>query len=37
MLLAGWHHAISFAANAARAPLEDGVPRFADAGGPAAA
>lgn len=30
-LLAGWYHAISFAANAARVPLEDGVPRFVDA------
>jgi alkylhydroperoxidase family enzyme len=30
-LLAGWYHAISFAANAARVPLEDGAPRFADA------
>lgn len=29
-LLAGWYHAISFAANAARVPLEEGVPRFAD-------
>jgi alkylhydroperoxidase family enzyme len=29
-LLAGWYHAISFAANAARVPLEDGAPRFAD-------
>ncbi len=30
LLLCGWYHAISFAANAARVPLEDGVPRFAD-------
>ncbi|MEO7571966.1 MAG: carboxymuconolactone decarboxylase family protein [Acidimicrobiales bacterium] len=30
LLLAGWYHAISFAANGARVPLEDGVPRFAD-------
>jgi alkylhydroperoxidase family enzyme len=30
-LLAGWYHAISFAANAARVPLEAGAPRFADA------
>jgi alkylhydroperoxidase family enzyme len=29
-LLAGWYHAISFAANAARVPLEPGAPRFAD-------
>lgn len=30
LLLAGWYHAISFAANAARVPLEDGAPRFDD-------
>jgi alkylhydroperoxidase family enzyme len=30
LLLAGWYHAISYAANAARIPLEDGAPRFAD-------
>lgn len=30
VMLAGWYHAISFAANAARIPLEDGAPRFAD-------
>lgn len=30
LMLAGWYHAISYAANAARIPLEDGVPRFAD-------
>ena len=30
LLLCGWYHAISFAANGARVPLEDGVPRFAD-------
>ena len=30
LLLCGWYHAISFAANAARVPLEDGAPRFAD-------
>lgn len=30
LMLAGWYHAISFAANAARVPLEDGAPRFAD-------
>jgi alkylhydroperoxidase family enzyme len=29
-LLAGWYHAISFVANAARVPLEHGAPRFAD-------
>ena len=32
LLLCGWYHAISFAANGARVPLEDGVPRFADVG-----
>jgi len=30
VLLAGWYHAIAFAANAARVPLEAGAPRFAD-------
>jgi alkylhydroperoxidase family enzyme len=30
LLLCGWYHAISFAANAARVPLEDGAPRFKD-------
>jgi hypothetical protein len=30
LLLAGWYHAISYAANAARVPLEDEAPRFAD-------
>lgn len=30
LLLTGWYHAISFAANAARVALEDGAPRFAD-------
>jgi alkylhydroperoxidase family enzyme len=30
LLLCGWYHAISFAARAARVPLEVGVPRFAD-------
>jgi alkylhydroperoxidase family enzyme len=30
LLLCGWYHAISFAANGAGVPLEDGVPRFAD-------
>ena len=29
-LLAGWYHAISYAANAARVALEDGAPRFVD-------
>ncbi len=29
-LLAGWYHAISFAANAARVELEPGAPHFAD-------
>jgi alkylhydroperoxidase family enzyme len=29
LLLCGWYHAIAFAANAARVPLEDGAPRFA--------
>jgi alkylhydroperoxidase family enzyme len=29
LLLCGWYHAISFTANAARVPLEDGAPRFA--------
>ena len=29
-MLAGWYRAISYAANAARVPLEDGAPRFAD-------
>jgi hypothetical protein len=31
LLLAGWYHAISYAANAARVSLEEGAPRFADA------
>lgn len=30
LLLAGWYHAISFAANAARVALEPWAPRFAD-------
>jgi alkylhydroperoxidase family enzyme len=30
ILLTGWYHAIAFAANAARAPLEELAPRFAD-------
>ena len=30
LLLAGWYHAISFAANAARVDLEEWAPRFAD-------
>lgn len=29
-MLSGWYHAISYTANAARVPLEEGVPRFAD-------
>jgi alkylhydroperoxidase family enzyme len=32
LLLAGWYHAISYAANAARVAPEDGAPRFADVG-----
>jgi alkylhydroperoxidase family enzyme len=30
LLLTGWYHAISFAANGARVALEEGAPRFAD-------
>lgn len=30
LMLAGWYHAISFVANAARVRLEDGAPRFDD-------
>jgi alkylhydroperoxidase family enzyme len=30
LILAGWYHAISYAANAARIALEDGAPRFAE-------
>ena len=33
LLLAGWYHAISYVARAARVPLEDGAPRFAQYGG----
>jgi alkylhydroperoxidase family enzyme len=33
LLLCGWYHAISFAARAARVPLEAFAPRFADHGG----
>src|SRR5690606_26098288 len=29
-MLAGWYHAISYAANAAQVPLEEGAPRFTD-------
>ena len=29
-MLAGWYHAISYAANASRVPFENGAPRFAD-------
>jgi alkylhydroperoxidase family enzyme len=36
-MLAGWYHAISYTANAARVELEDGAPRFADVRDPAAA
>jgi hypothetical protein len=31
LLLCGWYHAISYAANAAGVALEDWAPRFADA------
>ena len=30
LMLAGWYHAISFAANGTRIACEDGAPRFAD-------
>ena len=30
LMLCGWYHAISFAANGARVPLEAGAPRFGD-------
>ena len=30
LMLCGWYHAVSFAANGARVPLEEGAPRFAD-------
>ncbi len=30
LMLAGWYHAVSFAANGARVSGEDGAPRFAD-------
>jgi alkylhydroperoxidase family enzyme len=33
LMLAGWYHAISFTANAARVAGEDGAPRFADVRG----
>ncbi|MEV4422295.1 carboxymuconolactone decarboxylase family protein [Patulibacter sp. NPDC049589] len=33
LLLCGWYHAISFAANGARVALEEGAPRFADVAG----
>jgi alkylhydroperoxidase family enzyme len=33
LMLAGWYHAISFVANAARVACEDGAPRFADPAG----
>jgi alkylhydroperoxidase family enzyme len=32
-LLCGWYHAISFAANGARVPLEEGAPTFASVAG----
>ena len=32
LLLCGWYHAVSFAANGVRLDLEDGAPRFADVG-----
>lgn len=35
LMLCGWYHAISFTATAARVPLEDGAPRFADVVAPA--
>ncbi len=34
LMLAGWYHAVSFAANGARVPLEDGAPRFTDVASP---
>jgi alkylhydroperoxidase family enzyme len=34
MMLCGWYHAISFAANGARLPPENGAPRFADVATP---
>ena len=33
MMLAGWYHAVSFTANAARVAREDDAPRFADVAG----
>jgi len=30
LMLAGWYHAISYAANATRIPIEEGAPRFSD-------
>ncbi len=30
MMLAGWYHAISYAANGAQVSLEPGTPRFSD-------
>ncbi len=32
LMLSGWYHAISFAANGVELDLEDGAPRFADVG-----
>ena len=34
LMLCGWYHAISFAANGARVALEDGAPRFDDVARP---
>lgn len=34
LMLVGWYHAISFTANGARVPREDGAPRFADVTSP---
>jgi alkylhydroperoxidase family enzyme len=36
-MLAGWYHAVSYTASAARVALEDSAPRFADVRDPAAA
>jgi alkylhydroperoxidase family enzyme len=36
LLLCGWYHAISFAANGAHVSLEEGAPRFADYASPTA-
>jgi hypothetical protein len=34
LLLCGWYHAISFAANGTQVALEEGAPRFTDAAHP---